>query len=409
MSLLTRLRALTGVTLAQLRHERMRTVLAVLGVAMAVLAAVLLVSVGLGVVETGQAKFDQSGRDLWITGGPIELQPGTVGGFEGSLVGAHSVAEEISERDTVATAVPMGFQTVYAGRNTSQFETIVAAGAPARGPSVRITAGRPFQSRDVHYANGSYDGPMTHEAVIDQRTADLLGVGVNDSIHVGGTLATARQQEFTVVGVSPTYSRFIGSPTVTLHLSELQQIVGTTTSDRATFITVDVRDGENVSAVKAALEETYPSYTVRTNREQLRAIAEEQTLVIVSGASLALLAVVAGILLLVNLQLSYIVRHKRGFAALRAIGTSSGSLLTLVSVHTLTIGIVGGIVGIALTVPSVWLLNAIAASLTGFQNVVTLSPRVLGAGFSVAVCVSLLGGLLASLYLSRIRPLAVLS
>ena len=409
MSLGSTVRGLVGITVAQLRHERMRTLLAVVGVAMAVLATVLLVSVGVGVVETGQQKFDQSGRDLWVTGGPIELRPGTVGGFRGSLVNAHGVAENISRRDGVATAVPMAFQTVYAGANASGLETIIAAGAPARGSSVRITEGQPFQSRDVHYAGGSYDGPMTREAVLDQRAADLLGVGVNDTINVGGTLATARQQEFTVVGISPTYSQFIGAPTVTLHLSELQEIVGTTTSDRGTFITVDVTDGANVSAVKADLEAAYPSYTVRTNREQLRSVAEQQTLVIVSGASLALLAVVAGVLLLVNLQLSYIFRHREDFAALQAIGTSRRSLFVLVTVHTLGIGIAGALLGIGLAVPSVWALNAVAAAVTGFSGVVSLTPTLLAAGVGVAACVSVIGSVAASLYLARIRPLATLS
>jgi putative ABC transport system permease protein len=401
MSRRSRFGALGGVALAQLRHERLRTLLAIFGVAMAVLATVLLVSVGLGVVETGQAKFDQSGRDLWVTGGPIELRPGTVGGFQSSLVDAHDVAERIEDREAVSTAVPMAFQTVYAGRNESSFETLIAAGAPARGPSVRITDGRPFQSRDVHYANGTYTGPMTHEAVIDERTADLLGVGVNGTIHVGGTLASARQHEFRIVGVSPTYSRFIGSPTVTLHLSELQQIVGTTASDRATFISVDLQSGANVSAVQAGLEASYPAYTIRTNSEQLRAIAEDQALVLVSGASLALLAVVAGILLLVNLQLSFVIRHRDTFAAMQAIGSSSSSLLALVSVHTLAIGVCGGLLGLVLTVPSIWLLNAIAATLTGFSGVVSLSVPVLAGGFLVALVVSLVGAVAASLSLSR--------
>lgn len=404
-----RLRALAGIALAQFRHERMRTVLAVFGVAMAVLASVLLVSVGLGVVETGQEKFDQSGRDLWVTGGPIKLQPGAVGGFEGSLVNSHTVAEQISQRHDVATAIPMAFQTVYASPNTSSFKTIVAAGAPARGPSVTISEGQEFQYEDVHYANGSYDGPMTREAVLDRRTAELLDVGINDTIYVGGTLATARQQNFTVVGISPTYSRFIGSPTVTLHLSELQELVGTTTSDRGTFITVDVHGTEDISAVKTALEEEYPTYTVRTNREQFRSIAERQSVVIVSGASLALLAVVAGILLLINLQLSYILRHEYVFAALKAIGTSPSSLFALVSIHALCLGIVGGVVGIGLAVPSVWALNAIAGAVTGFSQVVSLSSSVLLAGLGVAICVSFLGAIIASIVLARIHPMETLS
>jgi len=58
----SRFRAVLGIAMAQLRHERGRTLLAIVAVALAVLATTILASVGYGVVETGQEKFDTSGR-----------------------------------------------------------------------------------------------------------------------------------------------------------------------------------------------------------------------------------------------------------------------------------------------------------------------------------------------------------
>lgn len=406
--MLSKQRALVGVAIAQLRHGRLRTVLAVVGVAMAVLATVLLVSVGIGVVETGQQKFDQSGRDLWVTGGPVELRPGSAGGFENTLVDAHGVATNISARDDVSTAVPMAFQTVYVGRNTSEYETVIAAGAPAKGPSVRITDGRPFQHQDIHYGNGNYDGPMTREVVIDERTAQQLNVSVNDTLYIGSTLSTARKNEFTIVGVSPTYSRFVGAPTVTLHLSELQEVTGSTASDRATFISIRLEEGANRSAVEADLEEAYPAYTIRTNEEQLRATLRDKVAVIASGLSLVLLAVVAGILLTLNLQLSFVYQRREKFAALQALGTSSSSLLLAVLANTVLIGLAGGVIGVALAFPATELINWIAAAVSGFNGVVSLSRRILLGGLLAALGVSVLSAIAASLYLYRLRPLSVL-
>ncbi|WP_159900258.1 ABC transporter permease [Salinirussus salinus] len=408
MSRLARVRALAGITGAQLWHDRTRTVLAVLGVAMAVLASVLLVSVGAGVVETGQQKFDQSGRDLWVTGGPVQLRPGSVGGFQNSLVGAHDLADSIENHEAVSTAVPMTFQTVYASANTSEFRTVVAVGAPARGPSVTITEGRPFQYRDVHYGDGNYSGPMTYEAVLNERAADLLGVSVNDTVHVGGTLAAARQHEFRVVGISPTYSRFVGAPTATLHLSELQELVGTTASDRATFISVRLTDGASVTAVERDLATRYPEYTVRTNRDQLEATLQDQAVVLVSGASLVALAVLAGVLLLLNLQLSFVTRHRERFGAVKATGVSGTSLLVLVGCNAVCIGLLGGVVGVALAVPSLWGVNYVAEAVTGFQGLVTVSPAILLGGLGLAVAVSCLGGIVAGVYLARMRVLPAL-
>ncbi|MDT3435573.1 ABC transporter permease [Haloarcula sp. 1CSR25-25] len=406
--MLGKLRAQLGIAFAQLRHDRLRTVLAILGVAMAVLATVLLVSVGFGVIETGQQKFDQSGRDLWVTGGPVEIRPGSAGGFENTLVDSHSVAANITAREDVATAVPMGFQTVYVGKNTSDYQTLIGAGAPARGPSVQITEGRGVGSPDTHYAGGQYDGPMTRQVVIDQRTATLLNVSVNDTLYIGGTLATARQNKFTVVGISPTYSRFIGAPTVTMHLSELQEVTGTTVSDRGTFISIRLQDGANVTAVENDLQTAYPEYTVRTNREQLQATIQDQIAVIASGVSLVVLAVVAGILLTLNLQLSFVYQRRETFAALQALGTPTSSLSAIVLTNTLLIGLLGGLVGIGVAYPATWLVNRVAAALSGFEQVVTLSDRVLLGGLGVAVCVSLLSAVAASLYLRRLHPLSVL-
>ena len=73
-----RLRASVGLAAAQLRHYRVRTLLAVFAVTLAVLSTTLLASVGVGVLETGQQKLDAAERDLWITAGPAQLGPGGV-------------------------------------------------------------------------------------------------------------------------------------------------------------------------------------------------------------------------------------------------------------------------------------------------------------------------------------------
>lgn len=405
MTPLSRLTALSGVAGAILRHERGRTLLAVLGVALSVLATILLASVGVGVVETGEQLFEQADRDLWVTGGPVELRPGAAGGFQNSLVDAHDISDAVASHEEVKTAAPMAFQTIYAGKNTSDLRTIIGAGAPAYGPAVSVTEGREFESGDDHYANGTYDGPMSREVLLDQRAASLLGASVGDTIHVGGTLATASQQEFEVVGISPTFSRFVGAPTATMHLSELQEVTGTTASDRATFVTVTVEDDADVATVERELEAAYPEYDIRTNREQLQATLEQQAVVVVSGASLIALAAVAGVLLLLNLQLSVVSRHRETFAATLALGTSRRSLATIVTVHALALGVIGGLVGLGLAVPGIELINALAEFVTGFEDIAVRSRTILLGGMGVAIAVSALAGLVASLAIARVSPL----
>ncbi|ELZ96980.1 ABC transporter permease [Haloferax mucosum ATCC BAA-1512] len=402
---LARARAATGIALSQLSHARGRTVLTVLGITLAVLAATLLAGTGIGVIETGQQKFDAAGRDVWITGGPVRFSPTGVGGFENTIVGAHELDTELETREDVRASVPMAFQTVYVKSNETDYQTLVGVGSPTSGGAVHITNGSGFSTDDVHYANGNYSGPMSHEVVIDQRTADMMNVSVGDSLSIGGTTGIARQNEFTVVGISPTFSRFLGSPSVVLQLSELQEVTGTTGTDKATLMTLTVADDADPQAVAADLESEYPSYDIRTNEEQLKEILRDQAVLMAAGGSLVFLALLAGLALTVNILLSHVYHQQREFAALKALGTSSSTLSLTLVVQALVLGTVGGALGVALSFPAARGLNELAELVVGFGDVVVLPQTVLAGGFAIAFLMSLLSSLAVSRRIAKIRPL----
>ncbi len=408
MRWLARTGAGVGIGLAQLRGYPARTALVVAAVALAVLSTTLLASVGAGVLETGGERFAAADRDLWVSGGPTRLAPGQVGGVENGIVGAHELAAAIEGHEDVRNAAPLAYGTLYVGTDPDDLRTFVGVGVPGGGSSVQYVAGSGFTRGDVHYAGGSYDGPMTHEVVVDPRAAELLGVGVGDTLHVGGTLAAARANRFEVVGVSPTFSRFLGTPTVTLPLSELQTVTGTAGSDRAAQITVTLRDGADAEAVRADLQRQFPDYAVRTNREQLRAVLGGQAAVLASAVVLVVLAVVAGAALAVNV-LALLVHHQRdAFAALKAAGVSSWTLGGAVAWQGLAVALLGAAVGLALTPAGVAGLNLLAERLVGFEDLVRAPSWVYLTGGGLAVGIGLLGGLVAAWRVARLEPLAEL-
>lgn len=399
----SKLRAVIGIALAQLRYDRMRTTLAVLGMTLAVLAMTLLAGTGVGVIETGEQKFDAAGRDLWVTGGPVQFTPGAVGGIKNPITDAHTVARDMRQRDTIGTAAPLLFQSVYVSPNRSEFTTIAAAGV--RGSNgLRITRGEGFKG-DVHYGNGSYEGPMTHEVLIDERTAALFDVSVGDTLYIGGTVVTARQHKFTVVGISPTMSRFLGMPTVTIPLSELQEITGTTGTDPATLITIKLTEDANVQQVETQLEAAYPQYDIRTNREQLEATLKRQAVVLASGISLVVLAVLAGLALTINVFLSFVHQQRTALAAIKALGCSTTTLVAILLVQGLILGILAGVLGLGLTFPAAALLDHVATAVTGFENVVRTPRRLVVGGALVAPLMSLIGAVAAGIRLSGLSPL----
>lgn len=68
-----------------------------------------------------------------------------------------------------------------------------------------------------------------------------------------------------------------------MQLAELQTVTGTARTDRATLITVAVRDDTDVVTVEQEVAELYPEYDIRTNREQLQAVLQDKALVIAAG------------------------------------------------------------------------------------------------------------------------------
>lgn len=409
MLVLSKLRAVVGIALRQLRHDRTRTLLAVFGIALAVLSTTLLASVGYGVLETGQQKFDSSGRDLWISGGAVKLAPGSVGGFENSLVGAHNVSNTLQARDDVQTATPMAFQTVYVGTDPESLETIVGVGLEGTGSgngATQITTGEGFTGSDQHYAGGSYDGPMSQEVIISPRTAQQLNVSVGETLYIGGTVVSARQHEFTVVGISPTFSKFLGAPSVTLWLSELQELTGTTRTDPATMITIDLASDADVGVAEQEIQQQYPQYDVRTNQEQLESILAEKAIVLASGVTLVILAVIAGIALTVTLLALLVYQQRTVLAAAQALGVSSRALIGVVAVQGIILGLLGGAIGIGLTPPAVAGLNALAAAIAGFDGLVQLHDQILVLGGGIAVGIGVIGSAVAGWRVGKIRPLA---
>jgi putative ABC transport system permease protein len=383
---MSRLRAAVSVAAAQLRHDRARTALAVVGIAVAVLSTTLLASLGYGVIETGQERFDASGRDLWVTGGSLSEGPG---GYGTAILNSHEVSNEIESRDDVATATPMAFQAVYVGNGSGGMQPLIGVGVPNGGEFVSFEKGG-LPHGDAHYDNGTYEGPMFNEVVVDRQTAEMFDVGMNDTLYVGGSVESARQHEFTVVGISPTFSSFLGTPTVTTYLSELQEVTGTTGTDKATFITVRLEDGANVSAVEQDLQREYPDLTVRTNDEQMQSVLRQNAVVIAVGGALVVLAVVAGFALTLNVLSIVVFQQREELAALTALGMSAKTLVGMVAAQGVLLGAAGGLLGVVATPPFAAALNYVAAEIVGFENLVQTPGSVLAVGAAVALVIGTL-------------------
>lgn len=397
-----------GLATAELRSNPLRTALAIVAIALAVLAVTLLAGTGVGVFETGQAQFDAADRDLWITAGPTSISPAS-GGFENALLDSRSVANDVEAREDVRNAAPIAFEGVRVDAGDGEWTTIVATGVPATsGGTVRVEEGEHFSDPGRHYADGSYDGELTHEVIVDRSTARQLDVEVGDQLRIGGSVDTARAHEFTVVGISETMSDMLGAPTVTLPLDEFHTVTGSTGTEPATFVTVTVEDDADPEAVQADLEAEYPDLAVRTNEEQLTAVLGSMLPVLAAGVTLVGLAIVAGVALTGNLLALLVHQQRRALAALRAQGCSRRFVATTVTWQGLVLGIGGGLLGLLLTVPAIRGANLAASVVVGFDGLAVVEPWILVLGGGIALVVGSASAAVVGYRAVGSRPLAYL-
>lgn len=405
--MLERLRAAFGLAAVRVRRDRLRTVLAVCAVALAVLAVTLLGSLGVGVVETGQQKFESADRDLWVSGGPLRIAPGTVGGFQGGIADAHSMRRQLSSSPRVDTASPLLFQTIYVGTSPDSLRTVVGVGTTSSA-GFQLRDGDGFGRDDGFYNDGGYNGTPSRKIVLGEGVRSDLGVDVGETVYVGGTTSDARRTRYTVVGTSPTFSRFLGTDTVALPLAELQAMTGTAQTDRASMVTVDVAADSDVARVKEELQADFPEHTVRTNAEQLESIIGDRVLIVAAGVVLTVVAVVSGVALVVNLLALLVAQERTAIAAVRAVGLSREVVAGVIAVQGIYYGALGAVVGVVMSVPFAALLNRIAASMFGFDTLVRVSPRILALGSLTALLAGGLAAVVAGWRAAGTDPIAVL-
>ena len=402
-----RLRAVVGLATVRVRRDRLRTALAVCAVALAVLAVTLLGSLGVGVVETGHQKFASADRDLWVSGGPLRIAPGTVGGFQGGIVDAHSTSDRLSSSPRIDTASPLLFQTIYVGASPESLRTVVGVGTTSSA-GFQVRGGDGFARDAGFYNDGRYNGTPSRKVVLGTEVRSDLGVDVGETVYVGGTTSAARRTRYTVVGTTPTFSRFLGTGTVAVPLAELQAMTGNAHTDRASIVTVDVAAKSDVADVERTIRADYPEYAVRTNAEQLERIIGNRILLVAAGAVLTVVAVASGIALSANLLALVVAQQQTAIAAVRAVGLSREVAAGVIAGQGICYGLLGAIGGVAVTYPAAALLNRVAASLFGFDTLVQVSPRILAIGCVTALFAGVLTAIAAGWRAAGTDPLAVL-
>jgi len=413
-----------------LRRRPGRSLLTALGVGLAAGLVVLLLALSAGVQTSATTLAYASGVDLLATsasGGNGSL----LNGVPPPIPHAHNLTREVPAADPNAeVASPwllsdlvLGNASLWRAANGSSVPagwTYTGTGAVGWIPDElsgievpTIYQGSGFTAAgDPHYANGTYAGPATHQIVLDQELAGVLGVSVGSSVWASPAAPSsnaalpgwyANATAFTVVGISGAFWLVPSAELCYLYLSELQQLTGgaSASTDYATLLLVHLQDPTDPAADQARLASAFPQLSVYTLGDLLGEIQHVVSVYKTFGTLIGAIGLVVATLFATTVLQMSVDDRSRELALLRAIGHRRSE----VGLEVVEEGLVLGALGLAFGLPIAYgagvvmnhfLLGLVAGLPAGFAFV-TFDAGVIGLGVAAVVAVALVASTVPAL------------
>jgi putative ABC transport system permease protein len=249
---------------------------------------------------------------------------------------------------------PGSFNT---GNTVSVNGVDLSSDAEALGPlsNGTLSSGRTLRSSDA----------SADVAVVDSSYARSASLKVGSDV----TLASTK---FTVVGIV-TESASDSSADVYIPLARAQALSSSTGKVNTIYVAAD--SSADISAVQKEISRAVPGATVTTSAD----LASEVTGSLSSASSLAnnlgkwlAIAVLAAAFLLASLlTMSAVSRRVREFGTLKALGWRSRRVIGQVMGESVTIGAIGGVVGVALGFAGAAIVTGVSPALTAYAGQTT--------------------------------------
>ena len=367
-----------------------------IAVSVAFIVAALLFSQAFGDTLRDQVRSQWAGADVAITASQSDrTDPAKSSPLDESL--AKSVAELDGAKSAQLTE--SGFVSVTAdGTTVSAMPTNVP-----ENQDEPITGSAPDADDEL----------MLHEA-----DAQTLGLGVGDELTMkafdGAGGSGSDDRAYTVSGIMPGSS----ASAMGLYLTDagLQTVPSELTADSVRVVAADGTDrGDLAEAVRTTVAEagSADALTVRTVDqvvdEQLEAMSDSTNVLDTVGLAFGLLAAGVAALVISNTFNVLVASRTRVLALFRAVGATRRQVRGAAVIESLSLGIIGSILGVGLGLGLGWGLAAAARAfwMPEFAQM-SVSPLALVAGPAVGILVTVAAGLIPALRSSRVSPIEAL-
>ncbi|MBN1888580.1 MAG: ABC transporter permease [Thermoflexales bacterium] len=287
----------------------------------------------------------------------------------------------------------------FYGKNSTVSALALVGLDPELAPALRdytITQGRFLQRGDGNVA------------VISERLADAVGVGLNGTLKVPTTEGVVK---LTVVGLVPGRA-LVGNEQVLVPLGQAQKWLDMPKRINvieANLTTKDKAESEAiVNAIKAQLDNTYTLGGLSSGSEFLSAMQMAEVVFNMLG----FLTLAMGGFIIFNTFRTIVAERRHDIGMLRAIGANRATIIGFVLTEGLVQGMLGTAIGIGLGYLMGILItigtSSIVRQFMNMELTMVIEPGLVLVSILLGVGVTLLAGLLPAFSASRVTPMEAL-
>ncbi len=376
--------------------NKLRSFLTILGVVIGVVAIVVLVSIGQGANSSVVESIEGMGTNL-ITANinarrmnPIDLD---------SL-------NELAQNEAISYVAPIASVSGTVKAGTTTYDDGVVQGTTPGYESIRnwtVAEGRFLQQPDID--NRSFVAVIGSEAA-----TEMYG-----TTHAVGETFSLNGYTITVVGVLEAVgSSASGSNDNQILIPfTLAQRLSNQTSISSFYVSAasSAQVEQAQAAVESYLEKAFENYNTRSfgtqysvfnQTEMLSTLSETtNTLTLMLGGIAAISLLVGGIGIM-NIMLVSVSERTREIGIRKAIGAARGNILTQFLIESLVVSLMGGLLGLAISVVAV---KALAPVL---QMTLTIPVNVAWMAIGFSVFIGVVFGMYPANKASKLRPIEAL-
>lgn len=401
------------IALRALRANKMRSVLTILGIVIGVATVVALLSIGEGATASITSQIQSGGSNL-LTVSPGRMQTGPAA-LGGSQQASYLYYEDYQLLNRALTTNVTDIVPVYQANYTVKFGN-ESFSAPTVGVMEAHKEVRSLTVTDGRFISEGDNKSQNRVAVLGASVAeDLFGElsPVGKTISVNGL-------KFQVIGVLEAKGSSIGSPDENVFIpieTGYNKLFGETATyngkKTVNNILISVTDEDDMDTVSATVE-----YMIRRSHDlkpadelDFNVMSQSdtlETLNVVTQTLTVFLGAIAGISLLVggigimNIMLVSVTERTKEIGLRKAVGATKNQILTQFLIETVTLSLLGGIVGILLGVGI-----ALAFSASGLINSVITANSILLA-FFFALIIGIFFGLYPAFRAANLHPMVAL-